>query len=285
MTESQKTCATSSLTGAALAALICLLSALILSSCASVEASSNYEPKAEKTAAATEESTTFAEPKPRDVPHVTPYKATSAATETPEPEEASPEVASNENQPEPEPEAPAEAPAPEPEAPTRDYQNPLSTYSQILWIGDSVTNISRYAIADVFPNVTMDAVSGRTLEEGTASVKENWQGWQGEAAVIELGANTVANKAEFRRQYEDMISALPQNLEIWCVNIQVKGTYHDPQNKAITELVNENPRLHLIDWDGYSAAHPEWFVDNVHPKYPEGIDAYVNFVKDTLTTN
>lgn len=173
--------------------------------------------------------------------------------------------------------APTPAPSPLPAEPSE-----IAT-SNIFWCGDSVSYLSKAEIQAQFPNVTIDAKSGRTLAGGLPILQaQAAAGWTPETVVIELGANTVADEDDFKQQYRDLLNLVPASATVYAVTIKTAGTYHNMHNDAMEDLKAEYPNLRLIDWYTYAAANESLLQDGCHPTYPEGVNAFVSFVKNSM---
>lgn len=173
--------------------------------------------------------------------------------------------------------APTPTPSPLPAEPSE-----IAT-SNIFWCGDSVSYLSKGEIQAQFPNVTIDAKSGRTLAEGLPIFQaQAAAGWTPETVVIELGANTVADEEDFKQQYRDLLNLVPASATVYAVTIKTAGTYHNMHNDAMEDLKTEYPNLKLIDWYTYAAANEDLLQDGCHPTYPEGVNAFVSFVKNSM---
>jgi hypothetical protein len=90
--------------------------------------------------------------------------------------------------------------------------------------------------------------------------------WIGKIVVVDVGYNdTPAN-------YDHDLDTVMRALKRAGVRMVVWLTLRDPEhvyqaaNKDIRTEPKEWPQFVIADWDGYSADHPEWFVeDGIHP--------------------
>ena len=62
----------------------------------------------------------------------------------------------------------------------------------------------------------------------------------------------------------------------------LNGKYKKVSNEYFDEFAKDYPNLHIIDWEGYSKEHPEFFyADGIHVK-GDGIGAYGKLVYDSI---
>lgn len=158
-----------------------------------------------------------------------------------------------------------------------------SVTSSVLWVGDSVSVLSKSAVQAAIPDVVLDAVSGRTLVEGLESVRsKGFGGSDFGCVVIELGANSVEGEAEFKGHYAELIDLFDSDVPIYAVTVKTAGTYHDQHNRAIKELVDERENVYLVDWNGLAAKNPGWLSDGCHPIQPDGVNGFVRLVTGAI---
>ena len=106
--------------------------------------------------------------------------------------------------------------------------------------------------------------------------------WIGKIVVIDVGYNDTAAR------YGSDLDTVMRALERAGVKTVVWLTLRDPEhvyqasNKAIRTKPKEWPQFVVADWDGYSAGHPEWFVeDGIHPT-PLGVAKLGRFIHGAL---
>ena len=104
--------------------------------------------------------------------------------------------------------------------------------------------------------------------------------WIGKFVVVDVGYNDTAANYD--------LDVVMRALQKSGVRMVVWLTLRDPDhvyqgsNKAIRTKPKEWPQFVVADWDGYSAGHPEWFVeDGIHPT-PRGAAKLGQFIHATL---
>jgi hypothetical protein len=170
----------------------------------------------------------------------------------------------------------------------------VGDYSDTLMIGDSIMVLSSWSLEDYLPGITIDACSGRTLENG--GVAEGGSPSDGVLDHIRALDQTLytryvigtGNNDGFGMQYEDgleIVSALGKDCEIWFVTEFVsnnsRGTANT--NAAIARLADEYDNVRIVDW--YAAVSPSpssFLADNCHPGTQEACNMYAKLVKDAL---
>ena len=66
------------------------------------------------------------------------------------------------------------------------------------------------------------------------------------------------------------------------LNNHVPRKWQDPNNFALAQGVTRYPNSKLIDWNGTSGSHPEWFwSDGIHLR-PDGAKVYTNLIAEFL---
>lgn len=147
---------------------------------------------------------------------------------------------------------------------------------RIVGIGDSVMLGALNNLYERFNNGYFDAKISRTDWEANGilnSLKNN--GMLGDVIVFNLGANGScgdACRSEIINTCEDR--------EIYWINVTNDYSVHI--NDTLVEMTNNHSNVHVIDWNSYSANHPEYFVaDGIHLT-DIGRVAYTNCIFDAI---
>jgi hypothetical protein len=130
-----------------------------------------------------------------------------------------------------------------------------------LCVGDSVM---LGASSTYFGTITMcgqvDAVVGRQVSAG-AGVLRSHGPFPG-TVVIHLGTNGPTDAG----QLDDMLGVVAGVPRVVLVNVQLNGTraWESSVNAELAAAVGRWPNVHLADWYGASAGHPDYFRDGIH---------------------
>ena len=170
---------------------------------------------------------------------------------------------------------------------------PPGDYSDVLFIGDSIMDESRYAIMQAMPGCEVNADSGRTLEQGgliredsasDCGVLDHIRTDDGthERYVIGTGNNDAGGVSMYSG--EEIVNRLGPDKEIYFVTEMVTANVGGTQttNATIDALVEAYPNVHKIDWYGYvEGRESELLRDWCHPS-EYGKPAYVEVLKAGL---
>ena len=154
----------------------------------------------------------------------------------------------------------------------------------VLLVGDSVAETAHAEFDEYFIHGAMDAVVGRTLEEGTATLQD-WMesGWNGDCVVLVLGTNTVVSAGEFEREYTELLDSVPANVPVFVLTNRDPQIEGSPNNEIITRLASERDNVYLIDWYGITADHSDWFEkDGAHVTVGYGATQFLTTVVDAM---
>lgn len=173
------------------------------------------------------------------------------------------------------------------------YRFPEGDYSDVLFIGDSIMDESRYLIMEAMPGSEVNADSGRTLEEGgliredaaeDCGVLDHIRTDDGthERYVIGTGNNDGGGVSLYAG--EEIVECLGPDKEIYFVTEMVTANPGGTAttNATIDALVEMYPNVHKIDWHRYvEGREHELLRDWCHPT-DYGKTEYVAVLKDGL---
>jgi hypothetical protein len=174
----------------------------------------------------------------------------------------------------------------------------------VFLLGDSVTESLSLGspspftatIAPAYPDAVIDGRSnrrtvtastymGQPVTSGLDEIKTN-AGRIGDVIIVELGYNDCVATG-FPSAIDQILTELTGQ-DVPTVLWSMMSTLNRPEyascNTALTDATKRWPTLRLVDWDGYSHAHPEWFSDDglgVHLS-TLGRAAYATFLRDQL---
>ncbi len=154
----------------------------------------------------------------------------------------------------------------------------------VLLVGDSVAETATKEFNDYFIHGAIDAVVGRTLEEGQW-VLQDWMdnGWNGDCVVLVLGTNTYVSAEEFERQYTEALDTVPKNVPIFVLTNRDPLIEGSPNNEIITKLSQERDNVYLIDWYAITADHSDWFEkDGAHVTVGSGAKQLLTTIVDAM---
>ncbi len=154
----------------------------------------------------------------------------------------------------------------------------------VLLVGDSVAETAYPQFTEYFVNGAIDAVVGRTLEEGTWTLQD-WMnnGWNGDCVVLVLGTNTYVSSGEFEREYTEALDSIPANVPVFVLTNRDPLIEGSPNNEIITRLSGERDNVYLIDWYNLTAAHSDWFEkDGAHVTVGYGAEQFLNTIIEAM---
>ena len=165
-------------------------------------------------------------------------------------------------------------------------------FSDTLMVGDSVLHLVSGAIYDSMPAATIDASSGRTMEEGGPNEGESSDrgildilradGGNGYARYV-IGAPANEGGGMSYETGEEIVGIL-HGKPVWFITQMVtnNSTSTANTNNTIDILCENYPNVHKIDWYQACVEHPEYLVDNAHAS-DEGAYVYANLIYTALT--
>ena len=146
----------------------------------------------------------------------------------------------------------------------------------VVGVGDSVLLAASNGLYKNFPNGYFDGKVSRTIVGGKELLAElQEQGKLGDTIILAL-----ANNGDYiPKRNKDFMEFL-EGKEVYWVNAVLAD---DPKfNEKFAEFAKDYPNLHIVDWEGASKDHPEYFyADGIHVK-GDGIQAYADVVFDAI---
>jgi hypothetical protein len=151
----------------------------------------------------------------------------------------------------------------------------------IIAFGDSVMLGAKSEIERVGPCVRVNAAVGRQGSDLLKTVQALSSSSQiSQIVVIHIGTNGYIYESNLR----GILGAIPKDGKVVLINVHANRRWTADNNMLIEKIRVAHPEVALIDWDGESRSHPEYFVkDGVHLT-GRGINAYVKLIKDSLST-
>jgi len=151
----------------------------------------------------------------------------------------------------------------------------------IIAFGDSVMLGAKSEIERVGPCVRVNAAVGRQGSDLLKTVQALSSSSQiSQIVVIHIGTNGYIYESNLR----GILGVIPKDGKVVLINVHANRRWTADNNMLIEKIRVAHPEVALIDWDGESRSHPEYFVkDGVHLT-GRGINAYVKLIKDSLST-
>lgn len=157
--------------------------------------------------------------------------------------------------------------------------------TDFLLIGDSVSvalsDSGGYGyFGDAFPRATLDAAIGRQLYTAKDVYQQHVDGgWNGPAAIFEVGTNGPATADDVR----EMVESVPSDKYVYLVNVRSPDPLQDVNNALLQQAADEHENVRIIDWHAASAGHDEYFDgDGTHLTAGDGCQAYIELIAGAL---
>lgn len=150
------------------------------------------------------------------------------------------------------------------------------TNLKVTGIGDSVMLGAVDNLYEAFPNSYFDAAISRTAWVVGDLLKEiDNKNMLGEVILLNLGAN-----GDCPTKCKENIMAIAGDRLVFWVNVTNDSSVH--VNDSLNDFALKHDNLHIIDWNGASAGHSEYFVvDGIHLT-KEGRIAYANAIYEAI---
>lgn len=157
--------------------------------------------------------------------------------------------------------------------------NVSNNENTILFIGDSVLEMTRTDLEKKYPNAIIDTEVGRQFKELPKLLEKYISEKKvGNRVVIALGTNGAISKKDMTKVLE-----LLKGKKIYTINVVVPHSWEKLVNDELEKTSKENNNVKLIDWYGLSKGKKEYFYnDGAHPK-PEAAKKYVNMINSALS--
>ena len=149
----------------------------------------------------------------------------------------------------------------------------------ILFIGDSVLDMTKIDLRKKYPNAIIETKVGRQFYELPNMLKNYAQnGKLRKIIVIALGTNGTIYEKDMKSVLETL-----KGHELYFINTVMPDPWQDSVNAEIKKASAENPNIKVIDWYSYSKGKQEYFYkDGTHPK-PHAAKRYINLLYSVLS--
>lgn len=152
--------------------------------------------------------------------------------------------------------------------------------AEVLALGDSVMlGASNYLRKNIFA-IDVDAKMGRQVSAALKILQARLDAKLIPSVVIvHLGNNGTFTA----KQFDEMMTLLRDVRHVIFLTNKVPRKWQEPNNHALAEGVEKYANATLVDWNGTSATHPEWFwKDGIHLN-PDGARVYANLIAEVIT--
>ena len=148
-----------------------------------------------------------------------------------------------------------------------------------LWVtGDSVILGIHQKLAAHFPIALINARVGRQIDELISVVKADQPQVPHSIVILDLGNNNHLTEDSVRT----LLDLLKNQPKIILVNTAVPRPWAPDNDQIIQRVIQDYPRVELVDWARISQGHPEFFApDGVH-LVDAGSSVYVAAILDHL---
>ena len=150
---------------------------------------------------------------------------------------------------------------------------------EILFIGDSVLDMTKVDLKKKYPNAIIETKVGRQFYELPKMLTNYAQsGKLKKIIVIALGTNGTIYEKDMKSVLETL-----KGHELYFINTVMPDPWQDSVNAEIKKASAENPNIKVIDWYSYSKGKQQYFYkDGTHPK-PHAAKRYINLLYSVLS--
>ena len=169
--------------------------------------------------------------------------------------------------------------------PKEEHEKPLSDEEilsslNLLLIGDSIALGATEGFYSAFPAGISDAAVSRQATEGIGIYDSyvNAYGWNGDGLIFALGSNGL-----FYGSLSTIREMAGADRPLFILSIRAPYvSWEGSNNQEIYEFVENSENTYLIDWYKISEGHGEYFAADGTHLTPEGVQAYINGMKETV---
>lgn len=146
----------------------------------------------------------------------------------------------------------------------------------IVGIGDSILLDAVPDLYELFPNGWFDAKISRSLYVGEEILEELIaEGKLGDTVILCL----ATNGDYIERRNEKLMEIVGDREVFW---VDAVGADDPSFNRRFAVFAENYDNLHIVPWEQYSKAHPEWFyVDGIHV-VGRGVREFAELIYDTV---
>lgn len=151
----------------------------------------------------------------------------------------------------------------------------------ILFIGDSVLDMTKIDLKKRYPNSIIETKIGRQFYELPDLLTDYAKtGKMRKIVVIALGTNGTI----YKKDMEKVMKTL-EGHEVYLINTVMPDSWQDSVNEEIKNAGLNYPNVKIIDWYSFAKNTREYFYkDGTHPK-PDAAKKYVNLIYSVVSKN
>lgn len=151
--------------------------------------------------------------------------------------------------------------------------------ADVLVIGDSITDGAVSAIQKVLPNAYVDAKVSRQLYTAQdVYAQDVAAGHDASVVIVALGSNSLIRDKSQVQTVIDAVGGRP----LYFVTIRCPYPLQDVNNKILRDFAAQNDNVGIIDWNGASAGHDDWLVEDGTHLTADGQVAYAALMRRAL---
>lgn len=151
----------------------------------------------------------------------------------------------------------------------------------ILFIGDSVLDMTKIDLKKRYPNSIIETKIGRQFYELPDLLTYYAKtGKMRKIVVIALGTNGTI----YKKDMEKVMKTL-EGHEVYLINTVMPDSWQNSVNEEIKNAGLKYPNVKIIDWYSFAKNTREYFYkDGTHPK-PDAAKKYVNLIYSVVSKN
>lgn len=152
---------------------------------------------------------------------------------------------------------------------------------QMVAFGDSVMLASSKGLQSVFPGITVDAETSRSMTKALGLIDKAKSQPEGLRQWVLVGLAT--NSAVTDGQLNDILNDIGPNHVLVLINVHAPVSWVPGTNDALSDFAaTHSNNVVLVDWDATISAYPDELAgDGIHPGMSNTL--YAQAVKDAIT--
>ena len=152
---------------------------------------------------------------------------------------------------------------------------------QMVAFGDSVMLASSKGLQSVFPGITVDAETSRSMTKALGLIDKAKSQPEGLRQWVLVGLAT--NSAVTDGQLNDILNDIGPNHVLVLINAHAPVSWVPGTNDALSDFAaTHSNNVVLVDWDATISAYPDELAgDGIHPGMSNTL--YAQAVKDAIT--
>ena len=149
----------------------------------------------------------------------------------------------------------------------------------ILFIGDSVLDMTKFDLKKIYPNSIIETKIGRQFYE-LPDLLAYYAGKMRKIVVIALGTNGTI----YKKDMEKVMKTL-EGHEVYLISTVMPDSWQKSVNEEIMNASLQHSNVKVIDWYSFAKNKREYFYkDGTHPK-PDAAKKYVDLIYSVVSKN